>query len=257
MIKIISGWSNPGGSTVAHINLCNAFNEYGLESCFYGPHDWHLDKCKSDTLQNLRIEKDDSVIAHFINLPKLNCKKMIYSCHESNLDPLSNRDLSMYSKVHYVSRWQQKFHNISKSYFILPNILDDLVKNDKPKEKIGGVIGSVDYNKQTHLSIKQALNDGCERVYIFGKVTDQPYFQNHVQELISNKVILYGYSENKQRMYDMITDVYQNSIRETWGYVSGECQKTGTKYHSNGMCNFEFMEKIDIVNSWKKVLGVN
>lgn len=256
MIKIISGWSEAGGSTVAHINLCNALNENGLECKFYGPHTWHLDKCNSDLIQNLTINKEDIIIAHFINLPKLNCKKMIYSCHESSLDPLSNRDLSMYSKVHYVSRWQQKFHNIPKSYFILPNVLDDLKMNEKHKEKIGGIIGSVDYNKQTHISIKQALEDGCEKVYLFGKITDQPYFQNYVQDLISDKVILYGYSDNKQAMYDMITDVYQNSIRETWGYVAGECQITGTKYHSNGMCNFEFMEKIDIVNSWKKVLGV-
>lgn len=256
MIKILTGWSNPGGSSTAHINLTNAFNEFGLEAKLFGPHFYHLDKCSSGMLSELKVEKDDVIIGHFLNLPKFNCKKMIYSCHESDLDPLSKKDLSMYSKVHYVSRWQQKFHNIPKSYFILPNVLEDLEMHDKPKKKIGGIVGSVDYNKQTHLSIQSALEDGCEKVYLFGNVTDQGYFQNHVQQLLSDKVVLFGYASDKQSMYDMVTDVYQSSIKETWGYVAGECQKTGTKYHSTGMCNFDFMEKIDIVNAWRKVLGV-
>lgn len=254
MIKIISGWSAEGGSSTAHINLCNAFNENGLECKFVGPHSWHLDKCPSDLLQNLTINKEDIIIAHFINLPKLNCKKMIYCSHESELDPLSRKDLSMYSKVVYVSKWQQEFHNIKKSYTIIPNILEDLFKNEKPKDKTGGVVGSVDRNKQTHISIQNALKDGCEKVYLFGKVTDQSYFDEHVKCLISDKVVLYGYADNKQSMYDMVTDVYQSSIRETWGYVAGECQITGTKYHSTGMCNFEFMSKNEIIERWRKIL---
>jgi hypothetical protein len=41
MIKIISGWSNKGGSTIALIALTNALNAEGYETTFYGPHDWH------------------------------------------------------------------------------------------------------------------------------------------------------------------------------------------------------------------------
>ncbi len=29
-IKLISGWSNPGGSTIHHINLINLLNENGM-----------------------------------------------------------------------------------------------------------------------------------------------------------------------------------------------------------------------------------
>ena len=52
MIKICTGWSNPGGSTTAFINLCNLFNESGHECTMYGPHDWHLTKCKGDNINN-------------------------------------------------------------------------------------------------------------------------------------------------------------------------------------------------------------
>ena len=39
MIKIITGWSNRGGSTFAFINLTNKLNEYGYETILYGPHE--------------------------------------------------------------------------------------------------------------------------------------------------------------------------------------------------------------------------
>ena len=50
MVKIISGWSDRGGSTFAFINLTNKLNESGIDTTFYGPHPWHLDKCKSGLL---------------------------------------------------------------------------------------------------------------------------------------------------------------------------------------------------------------
>lgn len=254
MIKIITGYSLQGGSTTAHMNLVNAFNEFGLDACLYGPHNYPEDKCKFELLPNFKPFKTDTIIVHFLDVPKLNCKKMIYSSHESDLDPLWKKELTHYSKIHYVSRWQQQFHNVKKSYTIIPNILEDLKPNTKPNIKIGGVIGSIDRNKQTHKSIIDALNDGCEKIYLFGNVTDINYYNEYVKNLINDDVILYGFSNNKQEMYNMITDVYQNSVRETWGYVAGECELTGTKYHSNGMCNFEFLSKLEIIEKWRKIL---
>ena len=67
MIKIISGYSGPGGSTTAFINLCNAFNQHGLDCIFYGPHSWHMDKCRSKDIEEFFIERGDSLIVHFLN----------------------------------------------------------------------------------------------------------------------------------------------------------------------------------------------
>jgi len=253
MIKIITGWGMAGGSTVAHINLCNALNERGIECKLYSPHDWHHDKCSSGNFSELFPKKEDIIIVHFLNVPKLNCKKMLFSCHESNIWELSKKDLSNYSKIHYVSKWQQQYHNVKKSYFIAPNVLEHLINNKEVSGKVGGIIGSIDMNKQTHVSIKNALNDGCNIVYLFGNVTDQAYYENFVKPLIKDNVILFGYHNEKQKMYDMVTDVYHSAIRETWGYIKGECELTGTKYHSYGMCNFEYMSTDDIVNKWKEV----
>lgn len=255
MIKILTGWGNPGGSTVAHINLVNAFNEFGLDATLYSPHDYHQDKCQSGKLNELVVGKTDIIIGHFLDLPKFPCKKQIFSCHESNIWNLKTKDVSMYSKIHYVSKWQQEYHSIKKSYFVIPNIPNDLVVNTKPNKKIGGVIGSIDFNKQTHKSIVAALEDGCELIYVFGNITDMMYFEQNVASLICDKVVMCGHVE-KQTMYDMVTDVYQSSLRETWGYVASECEMTGTKYHNFGMCNFTGnLPKEEIVKLWKKEIG--
>ena len=55
MVKIVSGWSNRGGSTFAFINLTNALNKAGYDTTFYGPHEWHLDKCKSGRMNEINI----------------------------------------------------------------------------------------------------------------------------------------------------------------------------------------------------------
>ena len=257
MIKIISGHSGPGGSTTAFVNLTNTLNSFGYDTTFYGPHEYHLSKCKSDMLNNFTPQKTDSVIVHYLSPPKLNVKKQILSCHETVAFSLNNRDLSMYSKVHYVSRWQQEWHKVSKSYFILPNILEDLKPNSKPKQKVGGVIGTVFAHKQTHLSVIKALDDSCDIVYIYGNIGDYNYFENSIKPLLCSKVVYMGQEENKQKMYDSITDVYQDSVSETWGYVKGECQLTNTNYHYNDATNYFWkLDNKEIVERWIKELSV-
>ena len=68
MEKIVSGWSNRGGSTFAFINLTNALNKAGYDTTFYGPHEWHLDKCKSGRMNEINMGKNDKMIFHFIPL---------------------------------------------------------------------------------------------------------------------------------------------------------------------------------------------
>jgi hypothetical protein len=65
MIKILTGWSNTGGSTTAFINLTNLFNKNGIDCTMYGPHDYHLNKCKSGRLNDIRLEENDNLIIHF------------------------------------------------------------------------------------------------------------------------------------------------------------------------------------------------
>ena len=90
MVKIVSGWSNRGGSTFAFINLTNELNKAGYDTTFYGPHEWHLDKCKSALMTELKINKDDTLIFHF--LPS------------SNSQPVKSQNLLVFSLLFCVKR---------------------------------------------------------------------------------------------------------------------------------------------------------
>ena len=84
MIKIITGYSERGGSTVAFINLTNELNKRGYDCILYGPHHWHLDKCKSDLIKNLKFDITDRVISHVLKLDnRPNVKKIVLSSHEN------------------------------------------------------------------------------------------------------------------------------------------------------------------------------
>jgi len=262
MIRIISGWSNPGGSTTAFINLTNALNEVGYETIFCGPHNWHLNKCRAEQTvpgTKLKIHKDDSLIIHFMNKFQVRppVKKFILSSHEQDILPIKNLNYKIFDKIHFVSTHQKEYHDVDHPHFILPNILDDLKPGNKPNSKVGGIIGSIDGNKRVHQSIRNALKDGCEKVLIFGNISDPWYWQNKVKCLIDgSKVVYCGYVDDKQKIYNMITDVYHSSKLETWGYIKGECKLTNTNYHGNNSTNgYWEMDKEKIIDSWTKELA--
>jgi len=265
-IIILSGWSAQGGSTVSFINLTNALNESGYETVFMGPHSWHLNKCKAEQYtpnSRLKVNKEDTLVVHFrsnfIERPPI--KGFFLSCHEQDIFPLVNIKYEIFDKIHYVSEHQRNYHGLDHPYFILPNILEDLKPNSNLQGKIGGIVGSVDKNKQVHLSIKRALEDGCEKIYIYGAITDPWYWQTEVSKLVDgNKVVYKGYEENKQKMYDSFTDLYFSSIRECAPYVPGEARMADKKLHvieGKNYLNIEYeFDKQKIVEKWIKELRI-
>lgn len=259
MIRIITGHSAQGGSTVAFINLTNALNDIGIDTILLGPHDWHLNKCKAEKLteRKLQISPNDTLIFHFWRLEhRPPVKKVLLSCHEQNVFPLQNINYKIYDKIHFVSETQRQYHNIIHPYFIIPNILDDLIKTPLSEKKVVGIIGSIDRNKQVHISIQRALKDGFTDIRIFGMITDRPYWEQEVKNLVDGINVKYiGFLDDKQKIYDQITEVYHSSILETWGYIKAECELTGRTFHGNSSSNnAKITNKNDIIDMWKKEL---
>jgi len=260
MIKIISGHSEKGGSTTALINLTNALNEKGHDCTFYGPHNWHLDKCKADNIKNLKLNSQDVLIVHFLVLPERpKVKKVILSCHEKNLFEVGTIK-PFWDEVVFLNQKHKDYHFLYMGkYTLIPNLKENLIKKDKTEiDKIAGVIGTFDPNKQTHISIQRALNDGCEKVYLFGDPNSHPNFKSMVEPLLSEKVILKGYMNNKQEMYDMIGRVYHSSMSEVATLVKDECELTNTKFFGNGATEYTpiIMSNDEILNSWLKILNL-
>jgi hypothetical protein len=65
-----------------------------------------------------------------------------------------------------------------------------------------------------------------------------------------------GIFNDKQAMYDLVTDVYHSSLHESWGYIKEECRLTGTTFHDlNGEVRTTItLPKTDIVAIWKREL---
>lgn len=261
-IKIISGWSNTGGSTEAFINLTNSLNNIGYNTTFYGPHDYHLNKCKSDKLNNIKCEKDDVLICHFLHLStRPLVKRVILSCHEKNIFNLKNIT-KYWDHVVFLNIKQQQYHEYDDSYTIIPNIKTQLIAIDKSdKTNIAGIIGTIDENKQTHASIIRALRDNCEKIYLFGKITDLSYYNIYVKPLIDanlNRIVYMGHIEQKQDMYNMIGKVYLSSKSEVASLVKDECNSTNTTFYGSSATDspVSTLTNDEILKLWISIIGV-
>lgn len=257
MIKIVTGYSNPGGSTVTLKNLCKEFNDRGYECEMYGPHPWHLkfgDKHKS--MSQLSVKPEDKVIAHYIDLPESIKDQTIFSCHEMWwFDFTKVKDF--YKKVQFLTQEQADYHSAVKDYVIIPNVKEQ-IKVDKVDgcENIAGVIGAIEGRKNTVHSIHRALRDGYEKVYLYGPIMDDRYYTNSVVPLLGSGVIYKGYAE-KSEIYSNVGRVYHSSSGEVASLVKDECYTTGTEFHGNAVTNNEVstLSNDEIIELWGKQLG--
>jgi hypothetical protein len=261
-IKLCSGWSNPGGSTDSHITLTNLLNDNGYDCTFYGPHDYHLDKCKSGRFSEFSSDPEDIIISHFMRFSETpKCKKHIFSCHEKDIWPINQmvetgrQDLEEYDTLHFVSELQKNWQSVSHRHQTVIPPIAHVVNWTDPGNNVAGVIGSIDRNKQTHISINRALSvGGYETVLIFGEVTDLPYFNEYVRPLLlSGKVIMAGHESDRDALYGQISEVYHSSLSETYGLVEAECRLSGIPFNgkSNGQ---EILSEEEILEKWESIL---
>jgi hypothetical protein len=256
-IKIVTGWSNPGGSTTAFIALTNALNAAGYDTTLYGPHTWHLDKCKSGLDRDLNVTSNDRLVVHFTQIPvRPPAGKVILACHEKNLYEVG-KVKQFWDEVVFLNKRHREYHNEYKGkYTITPNLRARFIHRDKTGiEKIAGVIGSFDENKQTHISIQRALDAGCDKVYLFGDPYG-PYFEKFVKPMLSDKVIAKGFATDKQAMYDMLGCVYHSSKSEVACLVKDECESTGVIFNGNEATDNPpvILTNDEILAEWIKVL---
>jgi hypothetical protein len=259
-IKILSGHSEKGGSTTAFINLTNELNRNGYNCTFYGPHNWHLDKCQSGLINDVKVEPNDVVICHYLKLDERpSAKKVIFSIHEKNLFEIADVK-PFWDEVVFLHEGHRNYHNrFQGKYSLIPNLKENLDKKEKiDKDLIAGVIGTIDENKQTHVSIQRALNDGCEKVLIFGSISEPNYYENKVKPLLSDKVIHMGHVDGKQSIYDMIGRVYHSSISEVACLIKDECFTTGTKFFGNEATTHQVsaLTNNEIIEKWINIFEI-
>lgn len=260
-VKIVSGYSLPGGSTTALINLTNYFNQNGINCTFYGPHNWHLDKCKSDLIENLKWDKTDNVITHVLDLPQRPpVKRVVLTSHEKWWFEVG-KIKRYWDTCVFLHDEHRKYHsNYNGDFTIIPNLKENLLPSDKSQVMgVVGIIGAIEERKQTHISIKRALEDGCSKILLFGKIHDTSYYDNYVKPYVDNiKVINMGFSTNKQEIYNSIEKVYHSSIGEVACLIKDECYLTNTQFFGNEETTHEVskLTNQEILELWKQTLMI-
>jgi hypothetical protein len=259
MVKIVSGYSEKGGSTSAFIDLTNEFNKQGIDTTFYGPHTWHLDKCKSGILDSgFIVNKEDTLVCHFLQLPsRPNAKKVILSCHEKWWFKVG--DIKQYwDTAIFLHQAHRDYHSSYQGpYVIIPNLKPNLRPTEKQDlDLVAGIIGAIEDRKQTHLSIQRALADGCKKINIYGHVNEQAYFDKYVKPLLNDDIQIIGFTTDKQSMYNSIGRVYHSSKGEVACLVKDECWLTNTKFFGNEETNniVSPLSNDDIFELWKQTL---
>jgi hypothetical protein len=256
MIKVVSGWSGPGGSTVAFNNLVNLFNRKGRNACYYTASKWDGVTCKWDSHQNLKFTKDDVLIYHFMKFGKRPpVRKVILSCHETQVFPIKNQKDLIYDDVHFVSQFQKGWQDVDGQ--VIPNVFQKYApRPNKFKVSSAGVLGSIDSNKRTHRSISKALDDGHTDVRVYGGLTDLGYFNAEVLPLLGDKVSYRGVASDMQAVYDTLTDVYHSPELETFNLIKPECEYAEVNYHGDegNDTQAEYWDDDKVYDAWKTLI---
>lgn len=260
MIRIFTGYSDGGGSTIAHINLVNELNKKQIPAILYGPHKWHLDKCNSALLSTFdrRINEEDTIIMHYLT-PNTRppCKQFFLSCHETVVYDLKKIKHDIFDFIHFVSEFQRDWQNINHPNIIIPPITYP-VKWKNSNTGAAGVIGSIDSNKRTHLSIERAFSEGFKKVLLFGKLNQPQYFELYIKKYLeSGKVLYMGHIDDKEYMYSLIDKVFHSSTIECCPLIKSECLLSGIPYSElSPLPNNNPMMPEKIMDEWMKVLRI-
>jgi hypothetical protein len=238
------------------------FNRQGLEAVFFGPQNYHVDKCKGATMTALTINEADILICHFLELRlRPTCRMAVLSCHEKETFPLATKFVSGYDAIRFVSESQRAWHRYSGRSVVIPDNVGELHAVTPSAESVGvaGIIGTVLPAKQTHVSVARALADGMRLVRIYGTIGDSVYFEQAVQPLLSDRVVYVGHVTDKQAIYDSISCVYHSSVSETYGLVKAECRKAGLPYYGTPECDFaiDVLPEKHLFKLWKQFLQLD
>lgn len=254
-IKFVTGFGSFGGSTIALLEHCRLLSESGFEASLFAPGNWHMGRFSgSRRIEDFRADHEDIVVYHHFSpnvRPK--CKKSILYLHEKSLWSLKNRDLLPFDAIAYVSKDQASFHGVPG--VIIPNPLKRMVSpsdHHPPRSNIAGIVGTIQSRKMQHLSIRKALDDGMDRVLLFGDF-EEVYFRTHVQPLLSERVLYIGLIDPERRMdmYNMFDVLYMFSSEEAASLVVGECRLLGKRVvKSEEVVDYEILNDNEIVSRW-------
>jgi hypothetical protein len=289
MIKIISPLLHPCGSIVAALEWCRQWNVSGGSVLLYvdQPSLNGYDHCLP--LNEFELESNDVIILLDWSIPVWKDLKDLQRVCEKW------RNGGWKSFVSYnIRRWNSgalpkgirivSYNRKSPSYLrplpswismavqgggrvesgspgsksrVLPDVLPPLMRKNKGNGT-AGVLGSVDISEKTHEALTSALEDGWEKVIVYGDIKNPSYFHEQVLPLVENnrgRVSFASFNWDRQSMYDSLSCVYVGVAR-SWSPIRRECFLTGTDFKSvsEKIGDLEMPANTEILEAWREVL---
>jgi hypothetical protein len=231
----------------------------GHDASLWGPHDWHTNFVPGGRLQNCQIFNSDTAVAHFVNIASvaaLNPSRLVVSCHESPfLNNLNEQDLTAADALHFVSAGQKAAHNLSIDSTIIPPNVADVTWNGGPGKKVAGVIGSIDANKAPHVAAQHALQEGFDKVLLYGRLNDLDYYTTNVLPMIAEGRVEHRQHAERDEVYNSLDAVFCASRSETYGMVEAEVKKSNIPFYGASYAP-EIMDSEEILDKWLNLLNL-
>jgi hypothetical protein len=231
-----------------------------------------LDKCKAADISEFRHERGDVIVVHDIRLRsasdlydlKAAAKTSVMAGLFSRARKPEDFRLVLTCQDNECPRGRSFFHKIhlpgggkkGAGYFACPNPVGDLRGGASKPNKVAGILGSIRRENQPEHSIEKAIQDGMNKVIIYGYLADPRYLYASVVPLAKTypgKIGFAGFIDDRQKLYDSVSDVYTAKASSV---ISRECRLTGTRFHGPASPVDEAMNNDEILDVWVRELGL-
>lgn len=297
MIHFYSSHTSFGGSTLILSSVVRLLNEAGVPVLFHGTDPWFESLSPYNKADGFpKLKPDDIFVCHLLALlERPNVKKSIYVTHEetwafrvanfkcqkcgtagvhkhragSSLPavcrPCAKRtaeftglvtfDHVVFSSIAHEKKSRSLQTNWGPSS-IIPNPVEVDFVWQPPTEPVAGIIGTVEPRKAPHISIQKAQDAGFKKILLYGNKAPA-YFDEYVAPLLNEDVRYMGLADDREAMYNSISEVFHYSTQEQALMVLGECKKLGIPFHgSDDVHDWDLYSDEHIVTAWRNLLEV-
>jgi hypothetical protein len=195
--------------------------------------------------------------------------KLIFTFLSYNTEILKKINIDLFDNIIISNKNQYKLlnkHVNNKKIILIPAIPKEYeIKNKNSNDKkIGGILSPICKSSNIKKSIDIAIKDGCTKIYLFGYMKDPIFYNKEISQIIKNYngKIKYYNSISKDKIYNLVTDIYDYSTNRATDLLEKECKlldislHTENKYDEDILPNLkEIFTTKDIEEDFYKILN--
>ncbi|MFT5703970.1 MAG: hypothetical protein ACI9TO_001351 [Rickettsiales bacterium] len=186
--------------------------------------------------------------------------KLIFSTNEDR-DFDFVKIAKFYDKIHLTD--SNIISNKNIKHFVCPNVKNEnLITITKThNKKVAGIVGTICSYRGILESINKSLEDGFEKIVIYGFMQDPVYFYDKIEPLMKEnkgKIQFAGFVESYLEIFSEISDIYFYPNSKIATTLPQYCASSLVDFHGNdNVILVQNIENDEAVKIWLKELGVS